>query len=294
MANTDHRHPRSSKQISSNEPRFMNPNPQEHTWIRTIPEFYPDIMRAPAVIYKAERDLARISSNTYIAYQRPYRGKQGLLLIGKDQRPVIIDETDASRPKILPMRLDREAIHSTWIFSITIYPTEGLIQMEDCIAADGAQIRSTKTFKERYAILQTFTDTIWCQDTRFQLNWQIQLAQMHSLENVRALSVNCSNTGGSLCLMPDLPSLRLIKVLPQPIVAPVCVGGPTEYLCIRIIGKPDVYDLKTLAGKDIGRASIQTLTCSQALQQKRATGQPLRVLAEWNEEFESHVVTSVL
>jgi hypothetical protein len=44
----------------------------------------------------------------------------------------------------------------------------------------------------------------------------------------------------------------------------------------------------------VGRASIQTLSISQALQQKRATGESMRVLAEWNEDFESHVVTSVL
>lgn len=272
----------------------MNPSPSEHTWIRTIPDSYPDIMRAPAVTYKAERDLARVKSNTYIAFVRPYRGKQGLLLIGKQQRPVIIDESRADKPQIIPMRMDREAIHGTWIFAITLYQVEGLIQIEDCIVADGEQIRSTKTFKERFSLLQRFTDAIWCKDQRFQLNWQIQVAQLYSLENVRAAAVT-TNGGGSLCLMPDLPSLRLIKVLPQTGVTPECVGSPQEYICVPVIGKPDVYDLVRVGSSDsVGRASIQTLTISQALQQKRATGQPLNVLAEWNADFESYVVTSVL
>jgi len=274
----------------------MNPSPPEHTWIRTIPDSYPDIMRAPAVTYKAERDLARIQANTYVAFVRPYRGnKQGLLLIGKQQRPVIIDESETDRPHIIPMRLDREAIHGTWIFAITLYKTEGIVQIEDCIVADGQQIRSTKTFKERYAMLQRFTDTIWCQDVRFQLNWQIQIAEIYSLETVRIAASLTEATGGCLCLMPDLASLRLIKVSPQKVSNPECVGSPGEYICVPVAGRPDVYDLKTVHDlKDIGRASIQTLTTSQALQQKRATGQPLRVLAEWNADFESYVVTSVL
>ena len=285
------KNPRSSN--SNNlTPRFINPSPSEHTWICTIPDSYPDIMRAPAVTYKAERDLARIQANTYVAFVRPYRGKQGLLIIGKQQRPVIIDETQTNYPLIIPMRMDREAIRGTWIFAITIYQTEGLIQIEDCIVADNEQIRSTKAYKERYTLLQRFTDTIWCQDQRFQLNWQIQIAQLYSLENARSAAL--AATGGSLCLMPDLASLRLIKVIPQKLSNPVCVGGPNEYICVPVPGRPDVYDLKTIDdNNDVGRASIQTLAISQSLQQKRATGQALKVLAEWNADFESYVVTSV-
>jgi len=44
----------------------------------------------------------------------------------------------------------------------------------------------------------------------------------------------------------------------------------------------------------VGRASIQTLSISQTLQHKVSTGQPMRVLAEWNADFESFVVISVL
>ena len=58
-------------------------------------------------------------------------------------------------------------------------------------------------------------------------------------------------------------------------------------------GKPDVYDLKDSNGTYLGRASVQTLSISQALQQKRSTGESIKVLAEWNEDFESYVVTSV-
>lgn len=94
--------------------------------------------------------------------------------------------------------------------------------------------------------------------------------------------------------MPDLPGFRLLKVLPQPVAKPVLQGGPHEFTCHPVEGKPDVYDLKALDGNIVGRASIQTLSISQALQQKRTTGQLMRVMAEWNEDFESHVVTSVL
>ena len=285
------KHPRSSK-LHSDTPRFLNPSPHERHWIRTIPDSYPDIMRAPAVIYKAERDIQRIQSNKYVAFARPYRGKQGLLIIGKDVRPVIIDETQVGNPQILPMRMDREAIQGTWVFAITLYHTEGLIQLEDCIVADGWQIRSTKTFKERFSLLQKFTDTIWFNDKQFQLCWQIQIAAVVSLAEVRQAITNSQS--GCLCLMPDLPTLRLLKVLPQAIVVPMATGGPIEYTCIPVEGKPDVYDLKDLDGRDAGRASIQTLSISLALHQKKATGQPLKVMAEWNEDFESNVVVSVL
>ena len=285
------KHPRSSAP-HSDKPRFLNPNPSEHNWIRTIPDNYPDIMRAPAVIYKAERDDPRISSNTYVTYVRPYRARQGLLMIGKEQRPVIIDESQTDRPKILPMRLDREAILSTWIFSVSIYEAEGLILLEDCIASDGVQIRSTKPYKERFALLQKFADSIWFQDKQFQLNWQMDMADVYPLVDVKVASSKIS--GGCLCLMPNLPTFRLIKVLPLVAAKPVIASGPTSFLCVGVEGKPDVYDLKDSAGKDVGRASIQTLTISQALQHKRSTGETIRVLAEWNEDFESYVVTSVL
>jgi hypothetical protein len=249
-------------------------------------------MRAPAVIYKADRDLARVQANKYIAFARPYRGSQGLLILGKDVRPVVIDEKHANSPQVLPMRMDREAIQGTWIFAITIYATEGLIQLEDCIVSDGQQIRSTKPFSQRFDLLQKFTDTIWFNDQRFQLFWQIQVAAVHSLADVR--SAVAQQNGGCLCLMPEVPEFRLLKVLPQATLVAQAVGGPSEYTCIPVEGKPDVYDLKSANGKDVGRASIQTLSISLALHQKKATGQPLKVMAEWNEDFESHVVTSVL
>lgn len=285
------KHPRSSR-IQSDTPRFMNPSPPERNWIRTIPDFYPDIMRAPAVIYRAERDLGRVQSNKYVAFSRPYRGKQGLLILGKEFRPVIIDETQANSPQILPMRLDRESIQGTWIFAITIYTTEGLIHIEDCVVADGTQVRSTKSYKERFSLLQRFASTIWFQDHRFQLNWKIQMVDPRPLSDVRFALASCANSG-SLCLMPDLPSLRLLKVLPQATEVAQVVGGPSLYVCHPVEAKPDVYDLKTMEGKDVGRASIQTLSISLSLQQKKATGQPLKVMAEWNPDFESYVVTSV-
>lgn len=282
------KHPRSSK-VHSDTPRFLNLSPHERHWIRTIPDSYPDIMRAPAVIYKAERDIQRIQANKYVAFARPYRGSQGLFIIGKDVRPIIIDETQVNSPQVLPMRMDREAIQGTWIFAITLYHTEGLIQLEDCIVADGQQIRSTKTYNERYSLLRKFTDTIWFNDKQFQLYWQIQIAAVYSLADVRQAVA----TSGCLCLMPDLPTLRLIKVLPQAVAVPTATGGPIEYTCIPVEGKPDVYDLKA-DGRNVGRASIQTLSISLALHQKKATGQALKVMAEWNEDFESHVVVSVL
>jgi len=249
-------------------------------------------MRAPAVIYKAERDDNRIKSNKYVTFARPYRGKQGLLIIGKQQRPLLIDESEPDNPRILPMRLDREAILGTWIFAISIYHAEGLIQLEDCIAADGDQFRSTKVFKERFAVLQRFTESIWYQDQQFQLNWQMKVADIYPLIDIKTTleSVN----GGCLCMMPDIPSFRLLKVLPLAPVKAEVVGGPQDYICVGVIGKPDVYDIKKADGTDMGRACIQTLSISQALQQKRVTGETIRVMAEWNEDFESYVVTTVL
>jgi len=285
-------HPRSSKR-NFTEPRLLNPSNNERTWIRTIPDTYPDILRAPAVSYKAERDDPRIKANQYVTFARPYRGKQGLLIIGQHQRPIIIDETQPDKANVLPMRLDRESLQGTWAFSISLYEAEGLIQLEDCIIANGQQIRSTKPFKDRFALLQRFVDSIWYQDKDFQLNWQIQLAEVFSLESIKAAIEKLA--GGYLCLMPNVPSLRLLKVVlrvDEPKV--VIKGGPQEFICKAIPGKPDVYDLFTIEGEARGRASIQTLSISQALQHKVATGEPMRVLAEWNTDFESYIVSSVL
>jgi hypothetical protein len=285
------KHPRSSK-IEPETPRFLSPNPYERNWIRTIPDSFPDILRAPAVTYKASRDDERVSKNKYVSFARPYRGKQGLLLIGKEQRPVLIDESHSDRPNILPMRLDRECITDTWIFAVSIYAAEGLVHLEDCIVANGEQIRSTKTFKDRFTLLQRFVECIWYQDQRFQMNWQIKIAEMFSLGEMKLAAAEIN--GGCLCLMPDSPTYRLLKILPEVKEKPVVVGGPSDFVCVGVEGKPDVYDIKDTRGKNLGRASVQTLTISQALQQKRSTGQPIRVLAEWNEDFESYVVTSVL
>jgi hypothetical protein len=190
------------------------------------------------------------------------------------------------------MRLDREAIMGTWIFAVSIYAHEGIIQLEDCIVSQGEAIRSTKSFKDRFAYLQRFTETIWYQDQRFQLNWQIQMAVIYPLIDV-AKTINGIN-GGSLCMMPNSPSLRLIKVLPVTPVKHEVRGGPQSFLCVGVPGKPDVYDIQREDGTDMGRASVQTLSISQALQQKRVTGEAIRVMAEWNDDFESYVVLSVL
>jgi len=285
-------HPRSSKR-NFTEPRLLNPSNNERTWIRTIPDSYPDILRAPAVSYKPERDDPRIKANQYVTFARPYRGKQGLLIIGQQQRPMIIDETQPDKPNVLPMRLDRESLQGTWAFSISLYDTEGLIQLEDCIIANSQQIRSTKTFKDRFAMLQRFVDSIWYQDKDFQLNWQIQLAEMQPLESIRLAMDKLA--GGYLCLMPQLPIYRLLKVVLRVEEPKVEIkGGPQEFVCKAVTGRPDVYDLFTIEGKQKGRACIQTLSISQALQHKVATGEPIKVLCIWNTEFESYIVSSVL
>ena len=284
-----------SSAVVIDKPRFLNPSNQERNWIRTIPDMYPDIMRAPAVSYKPVRDDARVKANNYVAFLRPYRCRQGLLLIGKGQRPVIVDETDPTNHHVVPMRLDRDAIQGTWIFSLSLYLDEGFIQLEDCIVADGEQIRSTESFKSRYAKLERFSSSIWFNDTKFQLLWQIKVAAMHSLETMRPLAAAADTSGGCLCLMPDSPTFRLLKVVAvseAPKAQPL--NGPSEFICSPVTGKPDVYDLTSTNGEEKGRASIQTLSISQRLQQLAATGQPIRVMAEWNADFDSYIVTSVL
>jgi hypothetical protein len=183
-------------------------------------------------------------------------------------------------------------LKETWIFAISIYHTEGLLQIEDCIVAAGQEIRSSKTFKERYSMIEKFSDHIWFPDVKFQLGWKIQIANPLPLISVKE-AINTIQ-GGSLCLMPDSPEFRLIKVLPVKDEVKEIESGPKGFFCEPVIGKPDVYDLVDSNGINLGRAAIQTLTISQALQLKKSTGQPLRVLAEWNDDFDSYVVTSVL
>jgi hypothetical protein len=95
--------------------------------------------------------------------------------------------------------------------------------------------------------------------------------------------------------MPESPTFRLLKVTySKPAEAPI-TNGPKDYICVPIEGKPDVYDLASPeTGTIIGRAAIQTLTISQGLQLRRSTGQPLRVMAEWSEDFDSYLVTSLV
>jgi hypothetical protein len=259
---------------------------QEHTWIRQIPEVYPDILRSPAVTFKAERDLPRIKANKYVMFIRPYKGKQGLLILGKNARPAIIDEESPEKPYLCPMRLDRESILDTWIFGISIYKTEGLIQLEDCIVANGEQLRSTKTFKERYLYMERFCNTIWSKDKQFQ-GTDIQVASFYPLESVQQTMAAVNS--GCICLMPDSPQNRLLKVTS---VVHTSTSTSDEFICSPVEGKPDVYML-TQDGKDKGRASIQTLAISKALQEKRSSNS-IKVRCTWNQDFDSFVVTDIL
>jgi hypothetical protein len=285
-------HPRNSNKHNSDKPHFVNPSHQERNWIRTIPDSYPDILRAPAVSYKSERDDPRIRANRYVTFARPYRGKQGLLIIGNEYRPIIIDESQPDRPSVLPIRLDRESLGGTWIFAITIYHPEGLIQIEDCIVASGKELRSSQLFSQRFSHIQRFSESIWFSDQRFQLNWQIKIADFFPLISIKQALAGLS--GGNICLMPESPTFRLLKVTYiKPAEAPVS-SGPKDFICVPIEGKPDVYDLADSTGSIIGRAAIQTLAISQGLQLRRSTGQALRVMAEWNEDFESYLVVSLV
>lgn len=286
------RRPRTSKQ-ESERTRFLGPSPPERNWIRKMPDLYPDILRAPAVSYKAERDDTRIQTNQYLTFARPYQYRQGLLLVGHDTRPLIIDETAPEKCHVIPMRLDRESIRGAWIFAVSIYEAEGLIQLEDCVVADGEAIRSTRAYKDRYRQLKRFTDAIWFPDQRFQLNWQIRLADIQSLSDIRKAVAEIHS--GHLCLMPDLATYRLLRVVPKKAEAStVPVGGPQEFICWPVLDKPDVYDLKDSKGADVGRASVQSLSMSQAMAQRRATEKSWRVMAEWDADFEGYVVLSII
>ena len=286
------RHPRTSRQ-ESERTRFLGPSPSERNWIRKMPDLYPDILRAPAVSYKAERDDTRIQANQYLTFARPYTYRQGLLLVGHDTRPLIIDETAPDKCQVIPMRLDRESIRGAWIFAVSIYETEGLIQLEDCVVADGESIRSSKAYKERYRQLKRFTDAIWFPDQRFQLHWQIRLADLQSLGDIRRAVSEIHS--GHLCLMPDLPTYRLLRVVPKKVEErSLPVNGPHEFICWPVLDKPDVYDLKQADGTEVGRASVQSLSMSQAMAQRRATEKSWRVMAEWDADFEGYVVLSII
>ena len=287
-----HRHPRHSGQHDrhTKKPISKSVKPLEHSWIRTIPDMYPDILRSPAVTFKSERDLPRIQANKYVVFTRPYKGKQGLLIIGKDSRPAIINEDAPDAPYICPMRLDRESVMGTWIFGISIFKAENLIQLEDCIVANGEQLRSSKTFQERYAFLERFTNTMWFKDKEFQ-GTDIQVATFFPLESIQQAMATIN--GGCICLMPDSPLNRLLKVTSVIHSASNASNASNaEFLCNPIEGKPDVYML-TQDGKDMGRACIQTLSISHALQEQRSSG-PTKVLCTWNPEFESYCVMQIL
>jgi hypothetical protein len=263
--------------------------PTEHSWIRTIPEIFPDILRCLAVTFKEERDIPRIQANKYVLFTRPYRGKQGLLIIGKHARPVIIDEDSFEKPYILPMRLDRESILDTWIFGVSIYKDEKLIQLEDCIVSNGEQLRSTKPFSERYGHMERFVNSMWYKDISFQ-GFEIKMVETYSLDCIKKTMETIH--GGCLCLMPNSPTFRLLKV------TSVFYREPEkkeveEHICVPAEGKPDVYTL-FINGEDKGRACIQTLSISHALQQKRISSDKIHVIATWEPEFESYVITSVL
>jgi hypothetical protein len=173
-----------------------------------------------------------------------------------------------------------------------MYESEGLIQLEDCIVSDGEQIRSSKPFRDRFTIVQKFSDHIFFNDPRFQLNWQIKIADVEALVNVRNAIANIH--GGVLCLMPDSPENRLLKVVPRVEQAPIITSGPRDFTCFPVEGKPDVYDIQGSDGINLGRAAVQTLSISQSLQNKRSTGEIMRVMAEWSDEFESYVIISVI
>ena len=189
--------------------RFLNPNPNECNWVQRIPEVFPDVLRAPAVPYRSDRDDTRLRSNRYVTFARPYRGHQGYLIIGPEQRPLVINESQPNRSQVLPMRLDREAITASWVFSVSIL-------LEDCIVANGEQIRSSKPYSERLALLHKFVTHIWFADKHFQLEWEIRVAPVYSLNEIQIAIQGVVGTGGNICLMPELPTLRLLKVIQQP------------------------------------------------------------------------------
>jgi hypothetical protein len=258
-----------------------------------MPDIYPDILRAPAVTYKAERDDPRIKANRYVAFVRPYRGKQGLLLIGHDTRPCLIDETQPDRVSVLPMRLDREAISEPWVFAVSIYSPEGVVQLEDCVVANGAEIRSSKPYKDRFAAMERFCTAFWYPDTQFQCGWQISVVAPSPIGTVRSIAEQAA--AGCLCLMPDVPTYRLLKVVPRAeAAAPQPTSGPAEFMCFPELDKPDVYTLRRADGTEAGRASVQSLSMSMAMTQKRATEKSWRVMAEWDADFEAYVVISIL
>lgn len=275
------------------KPRLLNPSPSERNWVRKMPDIYPDILRAPAVTYRSDRDDPRIKANRYVAFVRPYRGKQGLLLIGHDTRPCIIDETQPDRVSILPMRLDREAISEPWVFAASIYGPEGLVQLEDCVVANGECIRSTKPYKDRFAAMERFCASSWYPDIQFQCGWQISVVVPSPIGVVRSIAEKAA--AGCLCLMPDIPTYRLLKVVPRAEggAAPPTTG-PTEFLCFPELDKPDVYNLRKADGSEAGRASVQSLSMSMQMAQKRATEKSWAVMAEWDTDFEAYVVASIL
>lgn len=294
MSNATPRNPRSSRHTDA-KPRLLNPTPAERNWVRTMPDIYPDILRAPAVKYKSDRDDPKIKASKYVAFARPYIGKQGLLLIGRDTRPLLIDESQPDRVSVLPMRLDREAISDAWVFAVSLYHAEGVVQLEDCIVAYGESLRSTKTYKERFTALSRFVDHFWYPDIAFQCHWQIQIVEPYALGSVRKASENLK--GGYLCLMPDSPTYRCLRVMPEKQESEVATvdyhAGPQEFMCIPDLEKPDVYMLWR-GDTEVGRASVQSLSMSQAMNEKRATEKNWLVVAEWDADFEAFVVTSLI
>jgi hypothetical protein len=177
-----------------------------------------------------------------------------------------------------------------------------VLQIEDLIVYEGADLWSSQTFTSRWNQLRHFWNRLppdqpliavkpriveplsianWATHYDNSLSWIIQPDTAGSHRFYWWDSVTPKND----------TSYRTPVLHRSPDIQVLMCALATPY---TKIGLPDAYSLEADGNKYIGIASISTMALSQEMRTKSKDGAGIKVEVKWNEEFEKYQIVKIL
>lgn len=248
-----------------------------------------------------------IGKHKYYVLGNEQKYEPGYILVMKGH-PVVFLQGRLQYGFALHLRLHSSLYANQAIFVGTLDTIRASLRLEDVLLYEGKSLMQDP-FSKRYAMLHTFFQTAFVQDTRLS-GVTVSLAELFPLSKVKSLVDSALYY--SLDFVPEQAGRRrLFLSLPQAaapakpapkVQAPAAAPPPlsamkkedrVSALAFKIKGLPDTYELKDEQGQSLGKAAVQTTELSQLLRQT-IQQEGTQVKIEWVEEFERFKITGLV
>jgi hypothetical protein len=256
-----------------------------------------------------ERMKIPLQRGTFYVIENEGLAEPGFLVFLPGQAPVFLNtKTKAAPPCTLRMRVSPtlgEGGGSVLIASLDLI--QHSLRIEDVWMWKGERIYDSQAYSERRVKLAEFVERCWIPDARLLGGITTTILNPKSIQKaftdisplVHTFELIPEMAGKRRMWIPVLEQFTPVRTIapaptvPVPTVPVTATLVGTQKVLAKAVDKmPDIYDIYSSTGENLGKASVQQFILSQRL---RSENKPegTWVIVEWREEFRGYEIKKI-